>query len=192
MKEEEESCCCQRCNRSRRSLLLRSPGERSDWIFDGTHTRLASLSPLHIPHSHILRDICPPIHFLVVYYKSAQGFPWKQSAKAKNLIKKLFFFFSSVAAGLTFFADGFTLDFDILAAGALGRGAELLLGRRLMLPVVVVMRMSLLLLPLLLAQLLLDDWEAALGGRALSVAPLSPIVVLLVVVVVVAAAAHFH
>ena len=94
MKEEEESCCCQRCNRSRRSLLLRSPGERSDWIFDGTHTRLASLSPLHIPHSHILRDICPPIHFLVVYYKSAQGFPWKQSAKAKNLIKNFFFFFS--------------------------------------------------------------------------------------------------
>ena len=30
--------------------------------------------------------------------------------------------------GCTFFADGFALYFDVLAAGALGRGAQFVLG----------------------------------------------------------------
>lgn len=73
---------------------------------------------------------------------------------------------------LTFFADGFALHFDILTTGALGCGAELLLGRRLVLSVmvmmvVVVVRWMLLpLLLLLLTQMLLrmNDWKASLGG----------------------------
>jgi hypothetical protein len=102
---------------------------------------------------------------------------------------------------LTFFADGFTLNFDILTTGALGCGAELLLGRRLVLSVMVMMVVVCWMLPLLLlllTQMLLrmNDWKASLGGRDTSTQPLPAlstiVVVLVVVTVIVATTAHFH